>query len=153
MSKGTEINFEIIREPWNFYELEDDIVLKNRLVLKRVFRKKEDTGIGYSLGSQNLTVITHVPDKLKGPESERKISQVNLREHIVRDNVRFDTLREEWNEYVTEDGASIRLKLTLVNVAKTSLYDKEGDPIYIANTSTMANIRPPKTFSDYENTP
>ena len=151
MPSGEELNFEVIREPWNFYELEGGVILKTRFILKRVFRLKKDDGkIGYNMGSQNMTIVTHIPNDMKGKKAKKILPLKELQTTVLRDNIRFDTLREEWNEYVPEDGSNIRIKLTLMNVASTSQFDQEGDPIYIANTSTMTNIRLPKQYSDLE---
>lgn len=146
----TELNFEIIREPWNSYELDDGPNLKTRLILKRVYRKMEEDKPGYDVDAQNLTVLTHVPNDLKGKSSKKKLSPKEIQAAVIRDDVRYTTLREEWNEYIVEDGARIRLKLTVMNVGKTSQFDQNGDPIYLVNTSVIANIKPPKKFSDFE---
>lgn len=58
--------------------------------------------------------------------------------------MRYNTLAEEWNEYVVDDGTRIRMKSTVSRVAKTSKFDKNGDPIYIVDTTVLAEIRPPK---------
>lgn len=63
---------------------------------------------------------------------------------IVKDDVRYNTLSEEWNEYVLDDGARVRLKLTVTRIAKTDKYNREGEPILIVETGGMAQIRPPK---------
>lgn len=149
MSSPQELNYDVIQEPWNSYELEDGLILKTRLIVKRVFRKKEGSKGGYDIGSQNLTVLTHIPESLIGKKAQRKYSQKEIASAVIRDNVRFKVLREEWNEYSVEDGANIRVKLTVMNVGKTSLFDENGEPIYLVNSSTMIQLRPPKIYTDF----
>lgn len=51
---------------------------------------------------------------------------------------------EEWNEYIAEDGASIRVKLVVVKVSRTDKTDRDGEPIYLVQTSVLPQILPPK---------
>ncbi len=64
---GEEIEFELERENWNSYILEDGTKLKLKTVLARVFRLekyKEDGEPVYVINSTNL-VAADVPDNLK----------------------------------------------------------------------------------------
>jgi hypothetical protein len=151
MSSKVELNFDIIQEPWNLYEIEDGIIIKVRVIVKRVFRFKEtEEKGGYDVEQQNITVIAHIPPELKGKKSQRKLTTQEAMSAVIRDDVRFSVLREEWNEYAVEDGAKIRLKVSLMNVGKTNQFDQNGDPIYTIQTSAMASIKPPKKYSDFE---
>jgi hypothetical protein len=61
----------------------------------------------------------------------------------VEKDIRYDTLSEEWNEYIAEDGTKIRFKSTLARVHRTNKYDKHGDPIYLIELSGFGQITPP----------
>jgi len=146
MLKKNEIDFDIIQEPWNSYELEEGILLKIRFILKKVI--KEGTNYDYTLGSQNLTTVTHVPGKLKGPKTNQQFSPEELESNIINENVSFNVLREGWNKYIIEDGTRIRIKISLTKVSKTAKFDKDGNPIYIVNTSTKVTIIPPTPLEE-----
>ncbi|MEX2706957.1 MAG: hypothetical protein Q6352_017130 [Candidatus Freyrarchaeum guaymaensis] len=100
--------------------------------------------LGYAFKGQNIVSLSHFPPELKGPPSTRIYSPEELQASIVNDDVRYSTLAEEWNEYVTEDGASIRIKLIVVRVSRTDKTDREGKPIYLVQTSVLPQIIPPK---------
>ena len=140
-----ELDFDVVREPWNRYELEEGPILKAKVILKNVSRKTEADGkVGYGIDIQHVTAISHVPIELQGPPTERGYSPEELQASIVKDDVRYSTLREEWNEYVAEDGCKIRIKNTVVSVAKTDKCDKKGNPIYLIKNGVLPEIRPPK---------
>lgn len=50
----------------------------------------------------------------------------------------FRTLREEWNEYETEDGTRIRVKLVVSGIIRTDRYDHQTDqPIYVVQSGNI----------------
>lgn len=52
---------------------------------------------------------------------------------------------ESWNEYELEDGNTIRLKLVVVRVLKSTEKDVvTGEPIYLTNTQNLMAISPKK---------
>jgi hypothetical protein len=114
-------------------------------VLTRVVRQKDAGGrMGYAFKGQNVVSISHFPKEFKGSPSSRIYTPEELQASIVNENVRYSTLVEEWNEYAAEDGANIRVKITVVKVSKTNKTDNEGEPIYIVKTSLLPQITPPK---------
>lgn len=141
----TELDYDVIREPWNRYELEDGSHLKIRYILIGLTRKEESGGKGgYGIKGQNIVDLHRVPISMKGPPADRQYNPEELMPNIINDDVRYSTLNEEWNEYVAEDGAKIKVKITLVSVAKTNKFNMEGDPIYITKTAVLPQIMPPK---------
>ncbi|MBW1936877.1 MAG: hypothetical protein ACTSP1_19470, partial [Candidatus Freyarchaeota archaeon] len=76
--------------------------------------------------------------------SPRIYSPEELQASIIDDDVRYSTIVEEWNEYIAEDGASIRVKLVVVKVSRTDKTDRDGEPIYLVQTSVLPQILPPK---------
>lgn len=144
MAKEFELDFEVLREPWNKYSLRDGSSVKSRYILMKV-KKRESTKEGektaYGVEGQNITVIYSVPPELKGPPSKRTYTPQELSSSIVVDDVGYSTLSEEWNEYVVEDGTKIRVKDTVVKVSRTDKSDKNGDPIYLVQHSTLVDVR------------
>lgn len=142
-----ELDFDVVREPWNRYEFSEGPILKTKVILKSVSRKTEADGkIGYGLDFQHITAVGHVPIDLQGPPTDKKYSPQELQSSIVNDDVRYSTLREEWNEYVAEDGCKIRLKITVASVAKTDKCNNKGYPIYMIKVGVLPELRPPKNL-------
>lgn len=144
----TELDFEILREPWNKYSLKDGTNLKSRFILLKIKKRLAPATVTekkteYGFEGQNLTVAYNVPSELKGPSSNAQYSPQQLSES-KKDDISYDTLGEEWNEYVLEDGTTLRIKNTVVSVSRTDKADKNGDPVYFVTNSQILGIKPRK---------
>ena len=144
----TELDFEILREPWNKYSLKDGAYLKSRFILLKIKRRLVPATVTekkteYGFEGQNLNVIYNVPAELKGPLSNQQYSVQQLSE-AKKDEIAYDTLSEEWNEYVLEDGTTMRIKSTVSAVSRTDKVDKNGDPIYFVTNSQILGVKPRK---------
>lgn len=138
------LDFDVVKEPWNKYELADGTIVKIKAVVMRV-RKQQTTEAGKTTVNYNFdlqTLAVSISEE-KGAPDTRVYTPADLQGAVVKSDIRYTTVSEEWNEYVTDDGARIRLKVTLTRVSKTSLFDKNGDPIYVVENGVLANVRPP----------
>ena len=144
MSGKPHLDFDVVREPWNKYELADGAVLKTKTILTKVRKQTRDEGgkqiESYSLEIQTISVI--LTDE-RGTPDTKVYSPQELQASIIKDDVRYTTLSEEWNEYVVDDGGRIRVKSTVARVSKSSKFDKNGEPVYWVESSNMAQIKPP----------
>jgi hypothetical protein len=139
-----ELEFEVIREPWNEYELPDHSILKTKHVLTRVFRKVTNGEVGYEFDTQSITRISFVPEEVKGKPAERDYAPEELRSSIIDEDVKYVTRLEEWNEYILDDGTKLKLKFTVSKVSKTDKFDRRGEPIYIVEYAMLARAIPRK---------
>jgi hypothetical protein len=145
MSKEHELDFEVLREPWNKYSLRDGSNVKSRYILTKVKKrepdKKEGGKVAYGVEGQNITVTYNVPEELKGPPTRQTYSPQELSQSIAEDDIGYSTLSEEWNEYIVEDGTKIRVKDTIVKVSRTKKTDRNGNPVYLVQHSTLVDVR------------
>jgi len=68
LTKGEKVDFKVVKEDWNEYELADGTRLKVKLVLVDVLRMPDYSPLGepiYQIMSQNVVKCTHVPEELK----------------------------------------------------------------------------------------
>jgi hypothetical protein len=146
-----DLDFEVIREPWNRYSIREGPILQVRFVLLRL-RKVDELNpdgtvakeIRYEVGGQRLTTVSHVPEKLKETPDTNRYTAQDLKAAIVADDLGVDTLMEEWNDYVADDGTKIRVKCSVISVSRTSKYDKNGEPIYLVNSSQQVVVKTKK---------
>ena len=55
----------------------------------------------------------------------------------------FKAVREEWNEYQTNDGSTIRMKVVVTNIVKLKdKIDSSGNPIYVVRSSNVLAVSP-----------
>ncbi len=61
----------------------------------------------------------------------------------------FRTLREEWNEYETEDGSRIRVKLVVSEIIRTDQYDTQTDqPLYVVRSGNIVVTKAPDELKE-----
>jgi hypothetical protein len=143
MSGRPQLDFDVIKEPWNKYEIADGAVIKTKIVVTRIRKQQGGEGkVNYNFDMQN--VIVALTDET-GQADSKTYSPQELQAAIVKDDLRYTTISEEWNEYVVDDGARLRLKSTVTRVGKTSLFDKFGTPQYWIELNNIAQVRTPRT--------
>jgi hypothetical protein len=142
----TELDFEVVKEPWNKYNLIDGSNLKMKYILLKVKRTIPEKGKpSYAIKSQNIVEAYNVPENLRGPPAKVALPPEELKS-AKKQEIGFSTLFEEWGEYLVEDGTRIRAKLTMVEVFRTERTNPDGEPIYIVNNGVTINIRVPKNL-------
>lgn len=63
---------------------------------------------------------------------------------IEADQVGFRDNAEYWNEYLLDDGTTVRIKLIVGGVYRVpDQYDAEGNPMYVVNTNQVTRIDAP----------
>ncbi|MDH3617711.1 MAG: hypothetical protein OES14_07385 [Nitrosopumilus sp.] len=145
MRKTKPIDFEIIKEPWNKYQLVDNSILKTRAVLKKVERVTEGDKTSYKMDVQNLTVI-YADSDLKGTPNPQRISKEEMAKSIDKPDMRYDTLSQEFNEYLLDDGTKLKIFTNVTSVSRASLKDSKGDPIYHVQTKNSIEIKQSNQF-------
>jgi hypothetical protein len=142
LSGKPQLDFDVIREPWNKYQIADGAFLKTKLVITRIRKRQtSDNKADYSFDMQPILVI--LSDELGTPDP-KNYSPEELQATVVKDDIRYDTISEEWNEYVIDDGSRLRIKSTVTRVGKTSLYGNDGTPQYWIESNQIAHVRTPR---------
>ena len=138
------IDFDVVKEPWNKYELTDGTVVKTKVVLTKLGKTiLEGNKANFQIDVQVVSVIL-VPTELRGTPDTHVYSPQELQASIEKAEMRYTTLAEEWNEYVVDDGTRIRVKSTVTRIAKTTKYDKNGELIYLVETNNLVQIKSPR---------
>lgn len=136
------LDYEILKEFWDKYQLSDGTQIKTRAILTEVRRMPKGNGFEYTCGFQGLRSILLSPES-RGSPSEGQLTKERVRDSIWND-MRYDIISEEWSEYLTDDGTRIRLKSTVTQIRKSSLYQPNGDPIYDVRMNILPQITPRK---------
>ncbi|MBW1956444.1 MAG: hypothetical protein JRI83_12130 [Deltaproteobacteria bacterium] len=70
-----------------------------------------------------------------------KINVIHEGNQVEADDLSFDVVKEAWNEYRTEDGTIVRIKIVVSNIAKIpDITDNAGNPIYVVKSSNVVGI-------------
>ena len=141
MSGRPILDFDVVREPWNTYELVDGVKVKIKVIITKIRKIQTDEKTSnYNFDVQQLAVAL---SEERGPPDTKIYTPQDLQEATVKNDIRYTTVSEEWNEYVSDDGARLRIKATLSRVSKTSKFDRNGEPIYFTETGILTQVRPP----------
>ena len=143
MEDERSIEFEIIKEPWNKYQIQDNSVLKTRTILKSVKRITNKEGVQYLADMMNITAVRADPT-LKGAVNLNQISNDEIAKNIEKEDMQYNTLAQEFNEYLLDDGTKIKIHTNVTSISRSSLKDKSGDPIYYIQSGSQISIKPVK---------
>ena len=150
MKDFRSIEFEIIKEPWNKYQLSDNSVLKTRTILKKVERVTKGNKISFIIDAQTLTVI-YADSSLKGEINKNPISMEQIKNSIEKPDMSYSTLSQEFNEYQLDDGTKIKIFTNVVQVSRTTLKDVKGDPVYNIVSNNNIEIKPSEQYKKSQN--
>ena len=134
------LEYDIVNEPWNIYELENKGKLRTRLIVTRIANVSSSAGkTKLSFKSNNVVDITPLKNVL-GTPSEHPYSPQELADSVTEKDISFKITNEDWNIYKLKDGKELRIKLVLVKVAGTSKFDSKGEPIFLVDTQHIVKI-------------
>lgn len=142
MEEERMIEFEILKESWNKYQLSDNSVLKMRTILKSVRRITKKSEMQYLVDAQSLTVV-HADSSLRGSPNPNQISNDEILKNIEMEDMRYNSLAQESNEYQLDDGTKIKIHNNVTSISRSSLKDQHGDPIYSVLSSNQVWIKSP----------
>jgi hypothetical protein len=133
------VDFDVIRENWHVYELEDDTIVRTRNTLMSIIDAgpldEKETGksglrkIGFGM---KILHVVHSPKHLRSSKGKvRSISE--LEKFIVQPNLKFRQIKDGGNsEYRTKKNQrQIIISTRVKRVDKTSKHDQNGMPAYI----------------------
>jgi hypothetical protein len=132
-----DLDFEIIREPWNKYKLEDGSILRLKNPSIKIYRTSQIDVFGlpvYRLGGITLLAVT-VPKELLGTPSENE--QVDATDILCE--MKFSIICEDWCEYKLSDGMVLKSKTVATKIVKTKKFNKDGEPIYWASWQVLSD--------------
>lgn len=75
---------------------------------------------------------------------ERKRRIVFNNEQVEATEIGFRTAGEHWNEYLTDDGSVLRLKLVVTGVLRIDgKFDDAGNPVYAVQSTNVVSVSAP----------
>ena len=143
------LDFKVIKEFWDAYDLSDGTRLKNRVLLTGVkkfdnYHKDSNKGNEYEFDFQSIQSFIF-SKKSKGNPHAKLYTKQELDDSYKIDVV-HNAVSEKWNEYmINDDGAKLKLKSTVTRISKSDIFLQNGDPIYNVKIKILSKIIRPKT--------
>lgn len=163
-----EVDFEVEKEVWNVYELEDGkhrVTLRMRTILTKLLKPrfiepetpplvgipKNMSGVPqnvrkdeYQMSFQNIVVVANCPSELMGtPSPPIPLNELN---QLPAEEVNFNAFNEEWNIYeIPESGLKLKIKLVVSSINKPrDAFDQLGYPMYMVQSTNAIVPVPPR---------
>lgn len=134
-----EMDFTVMTEDYSRYLVQDGTILKVKIVVKKIFRSAILTAQGYpaGIGMDSVNAVAAVvPPSLKSIPST---TPWNPAEDVGQE-MKFESIEEKWQSYMTNEGFKILVKPVVTKVIKYDKYNAFGEPIYSANIQAITNI-------------
>ena len=147
------LDFKVIKEFWDMYQLGDGTKLKNRVILtgvkklindnKKSFDNTSNNGNEYEFDFQSIQSFIF-SKKSKGNPHTKAYTKQEL-EMSYKIETPFNTISEKWNEYIiNEDETKLKLKSNVTQIQKSDIVLQNGDPIYNVRIKILSKIVRPK---------
>jgi hypothetical protein len=136
--------FNVVKEDWNIYRLEDGTVLRVRQLLVKIAKQPmtDPEEPNMSIETSNLLTAIFPPSNLRGPPSAQQYGPQELSQSIVLPNMKYVPTQEVTNEYMTKSGIKLLFQIASLNVARTNKFGPSGEPVYLVNAQTNVQILP-----------
>ena len=141
------LDFKVVKEFWDVYDLNDGTKLKNRVILTGVKKLNSNSiNIGnndknneYEFDFQSIQSFIF-SEKSKGNPHTNFYKKEEL-DTSYKIEVLHSVISEKWNEYVVkDDGTRIKLKSTVTDVKKSNIFLQNGDPIYNVRIKILSKV-------------
>lgn len=132
-----ELDFEIIKEPWTKYKLDDGTIFRLKNPILKAFKTTKVDNLGnptYRVGGISLISVTVQPE-LKGTPSENQ----TIEPADIISEMKLSTICEDWCEYQLSDGAIFRSKIIVIKISKSNKYNSDSEPIYTCNWQALTD--------------
>jgi hypothetical protein len=139
-----ELDFDVLNEDWNEYEIENKDKLKVKFVMIKIIRKKIPGGYNYAFNGNN--VIGIFSPKIREP-GEPIFNQDEILKSIINFDMKYEPIKEVWNKYlIKKDKSIIEVKIVITDIQKSDKIDEYGNPYYLIKIEPVfKGGRPTKT--------
>lgn len=66
------------------------------------------------------------------------------------EEIEFETEKEGWNDYILHDGTKLKMKTVVSDVVRLELYQPDGSPVYLINSSNVVSAIVPDSLKKKE---
>ncbi len=74
---------------------------------------------------------------MRGDANPNQISNDEIVKSIEIEDMSYDSLAQESNEYLLDDGTKIKIHANITSISRSSLKDAHGDPIYSVQSANQ----------------
>lgn len=137
-----ELEFDIVEENWNRYELDDGVIIKGRIFLGKIMRDPNDPKkMNFDISPPKWSV--YATPALRGHPSTDLLRDPNKQKTAPKYKVHSKVNHEPWNVYkILQTGQELKIKLTIDEINRfTDAYDQNGSPFYSIPNGIAVSIK------------
>lgn len=132
----------------SYYKIDNGTILRVYTLINALHPKIKNTQTPdytnqWDLNSVDI-VTTFTPQSQRGAPSNVVLTQKQMIEGIIDEDVSIETLRENFSVYDVSDGTTLSIKSIVGQVSKTKYFNYEGEPIYMISTNIVPKLIKPK---------
>ena len=144
------LDFKVIKEIWNEYELKDNTKIRGRMFLTRISENKnkprpattnpKDQFVDYQFSFSKHFEVFAPKDQVRTPTKIPNVNEISQDKKIEVDPL---TMSEPWNIYeVVKNGTIIKAKLVVSEIFRVDgVYDQFGQPYYILKNGPVFDAK------------
>ena len=137
------LDFEVIKESWDTYSLRDGTTLKMQCTLKSAWVEQDGKQLVHRAELSKFETVLCDP-KLQGKPEPKPYTLEQLNSNVEVKYCDHSNIKYEPSEYLLDDGHRILIHYNIVNIARTTLYNAEGDRVYLVTAAANVTITPPQ---------
>jgi len=137
-----ELDFEILEEHWNEYDLSDGSRIKARTLLKKVIMDPNNTD-NLSFDFVPIISVVYTPPANRGERNHAPAPDEYP--NLPMYEIRIERPVEHWNRYrILRNGRVFRVRLSVTQIQRArDRFDNDGLPFYMINSGPMIVSDPP----------
>lgn len=145
-----ELEYRIVREHWNIYDVDDGVTLRARTFLIKLLKSEGADGKPIYNSTTGVVVDVRAPAKRKKtPAPERPVTPEEIESAKKTEVEPGQSPDEPWNEYQFDDGNktyNLKIRLVVSGIQRVEgQFDMFGNPIYqVSHTTVVAPPVPSK---------
>ena len=134
-----DLDFEILEEGWNTYELSDGVTIRARTILKKIFADPMNPN---KYGFDTLPTILSVSAPLANRGEKNNAPDLEEYKTLPSYETKINQNNEPFNIYrIMKNGQVVKLKLVVTKISRVvDRFDNYGLPIYLVNSGPMVHI-------------
>lgn len=123
----------------SYYNIDSGIILKIFHLVKSIH--PNPTNPHDMIVNSQVIVETFTPQSQRGEPTLVQVTQKQLDEDIIEQDVHVEPLRENFSVYSVSDGGTLSVKTVVGQIQKTKYFNQEGEPVYNINSNIIPKVK------------
>ena len=132
------LDFEIVKESWSVYDLQDGTRIKVRFMLESIMNAKERK----RQMEASHKIIALCDESVCGEPSRETYTAEHMQQSIEIKHCKYSTLRYEPSEYILDDNSRVLVHHNILRISRTHLFNQRGDRIYYTGVNANITVSP-----------